>query len=44
MAFDAYIYGALFAELCLTEANRHDVDALLPKLIGVRTLDDATQC
>ena len=39
LASDAY--GALSAELRRAEANHHDLDALLPRLIQARTLDDA---
>lgn len=34
-------YGALSAELRRAEANHHDVDALLPRLVNARPLDDA---
>ncbi|GAB2991804.1 hypothetical protein GCM10027212_35210 [Actinotalea caeni] len=38
---DSDAYGALSAELRHAEANHHDLDALLPKLIAARGLDDA---
>ncbi|MFS2282061.1 MobF family relaxase [Microbacterium sp. OR21] len=34
-------YGALSAELRHAEANHHDLDALLPRLVAARSLDDA---
>ncbi len=34
-------YGALSAELRHAEANHHDLDVLLPRLIAARRLDDA---
>jgi conjugative relaxase-like TrwC/TraI family protein len=34
-------YGALSAELRYAEANHHDLDALLPRLVAARSLDDA---
>lgn len=34
-------YGALSAELRQAEANHHDLDALLPRLIAARSFDDA---
>ncbi|MEE1622830.1 MobF family relaxase [Zafaria sp. J156] len=34
-------YGALSAELRRAEANHHDVDALLPRLVNARPLGDA---
>lgn len=34
-------YGALSAELRHSEANYHDLDALLPHLVAARSLDDA---
>jgi conjugative relaxase-like TrwC/TraI family protein len=39
LASDAF--GPLTAELRRAEANHHDVDDLLPRLVGVRRLDDA---
>lgn len=39
LASDAF--GPLTAELWRAEANHHDVDALLPKLVRARRLDDA---
>ena len=39
LASDAY--GALSAELRRAEANHHDIDTLLPRVVTVRTLDDA---
>jgi hypothetical protein len=39
IASDAF--GALTAELRRAEANNHDVDSLLPKLVRARGLDDA---
>jgi hypothetical protein len=39
LASDAY--GALSAELRHAEANHHDLDALLPRLVAARSLDDA---
>ena len=39
LAFDAF--GPLTAELRRAEANHHDVDALLPRLVDARGLDDA---
>lgn len=38
---DSDAYGALSAELRHAEANHHDLDALLPRLVGARSLDDA---
>ena len=38
---DSDAYGALSAELRHSEANHHDLDALLPKLLAARGLDDA---
>jgi len=34
-------YGALSAEFRQAEANHHDLDALLPRLVGASRLDDA---
>ena len=39
--FDSDAYSALSAELRHAEANHHDLDALLPRLIAARGLDDA---
>lgn len=39
LASDAY--GALSAELRRAEANHHDVDRLLPRLVKVRSVEDA---
>ncbi|WP_415856033.1 MobF family relaxase, partial [Sinomonas sp. G460-2] len=39
LASDAW--GALSAELRLAEANRHDLDTLLPRLVAARGFDDA---
>lgn len=39
LASDAF--GPLTAELRRAEANHHDVDALLPRLVAARRLDDA---
>ena len=39
LASDAY--GALSAELRHAEANHHDLDTLLPRLVATRGLDDA---
>ncbi|WP_167131877.1 MobF family relaxase [Paramicrobacterium chengjingii] len=39
VASDAY--GALSAEFRHAEANHHDLDALFPRLVGARSLDDA---
>lgn len=39
LASDAF--GSLTAELRRAEANHHNVDALLPKLVNARRLDDA---
>src|SRR5690606_8216102 len=38
---DSDAYGALSAELRHAEANHHDLDALLPRLVAARSLDDA---
>ena len=38
---DSDAYGALSAELRHAEANHHDLDALLPRLVGARSLADA---
>jgi hypothetical protein len=39
--FDSDAYGALSAELRHADANHHNLDTLLPRLIGARSLDDA---
>ncbi|WP_027588349.1 MobF family relaxase [Acidipropionibacterium acidipropionici] len=38
---DSDAFGALTAELRRAEANHHDIDQLLPRLIRARSLDDA---
>ena len=38
---DSDAYGALSAELRHADANHHDLDVLMPKLIAARSLDDA---
>lgn len=38
---DSDAYGALSAELRHAEANHHDLDTLLPRLVAARSLDDA---
>jgi conjugative relaxase-like TrwC/TraI family protein len=38
---DSDAYGALSAELRHAEANHHDLDTLLPRLIASRSVDDA---
>ena len=38
---DSEAYPALSAELRQAEANHHDLDALMPRLIAARSLDDA---
>jgi hypothetical protein len=38
---DSDAYGALSAELRHAEANHHNLDTLLPRLIAARSLDDA---
>lgn len=38
---DSAAFGALTAELRRAEANHHDVDQLLPRLIRARSVDDA---
>ena len=38
---DSDDYGALSAELRHAEANHHDLDALLPRLVAARSLEDA---
>ena len=39
--FDSDAYGALSAELRQADANHHDLESLLPRLITARGLDDA---
>ena len=41
VVLDSDAYPALSAELRQAEANHHDLDALLPRLIAARSLDDA---
>jgi len=38
---DSDAYGALSAELRQADANHHDLDTLLPRLVAARGLDDA---
>ncbi|RCS82583.1 MobF family relaxase [Brachybacterium alimentarium] len=40
-ALGSVAFGALTAELRRAEANHHDVDALFPRLVAARGLDDA---
>lgn len=40
-ALDSEAFGALTAELRRAEANRHDVDALFPRLVAARGFEDA---
>ncbi len=40
-ALDSEAFGALTAELRRAEANHHDVDALLPRLVAARGVEDA---
>lgn len=40
-AVESDAFGALTAELRRAEANHHDVDALLPRLVRARAFDDA---
>lgn len=40
-AIESDAFGPLSAELQRAEANNHNVDALLPRLVGARRLDDA---
>ncbi len=40
-ALTSEAFGALTAELRRAEANRHDVDALFPRLVGARGFEDA---
>ncbi|WP_392426371.1 MobF family relaxase [Barrientosiimonas humi] len=41
VVLDSDAYGALSAELRQAEANHHDLDTLLPRLVAARNLDDA---